>query len=163
YERGDDDVKASAAVLRAGQRAQRLYAIDEALAYFRAALEHGARDPAAIVGACEGIGDVQGFAGNYAEAAAGYRQALPALDRAGADDARADAYKHLGTVASLSGDTGMAVDYYERSLRLYEARGDVSGQANVLNNLGIVHRKDGRYPQALQAHTKALAIRERIG
>jgi adenylate cyclase len=241
YARGDDDGKASAALLRAGQRARRLYAIDEALASFRAALEHSAQDAAAIVGAWEGIADVEGFAGNYAEAAAGYRHALAALDpaddrgrsrllrklgvvhqitgdtpqalrnlteardvlstgadreqalvllelgqvywqqgsyahsretlleaaqraeRAGADDARADAYKHLGTVASLSGDTGMAIDYYQRSLQLYEARGDVSGQANAWNNIGIVHRKEGRYPEALQAHARALAIRERIG
>src|SRR3989475_183350 len=241
YARGDDDAKASAALLRAGQRARRLYAIDEALAYFRSALEHSAADPAASADAWEGIADVEGFAGNYAEAAAGYRHALAALDRtddrgrsrllrklgvvhqitgdtpealrtlteardvlstgadreqalvllelgqvywqqgsyeqsretlltaaqraerAGADDARADAYKHLGTVASLSGDTGMAIDYYERSLQLYEARADVSGQANVLNNIGIVRRKEGRYAEALLAHTKALAIRERIG
>ena len=241
YARGDDDAKASAALLLAGQRAQRLYAIDEALAYYRDALERSARDKEAIARACEGIADVQGFNGNYAEAEASYRQALTAVDRAddrgrsrllrklgvvhqitgdtpealkilteardvlspgadreealvllelgqvywqrgsyehsretllesvdraeraGADDARADAYKHLGTVASLTGDTGMAIDYYERSLQLYEARGDVSGQANVLNNIGIVHRKEGRYPQALEAHAKALAIRERIG
>jgi len=39
----------------------------------------------------------------------------------------------------------------------------VSGQANVLNNIGIVRRKDGRYAEALRAHAKALAIRERIG
>ena len=241
YARGDDDAKASAALLRAGQRARRLYAIDEALAYFRSALEHSTADPAASADAWEGIADVEGFAGNYAEAAAGYRHALAAHDpaddrgrsrllrklgvvhqitgdtpealrtltearevlsagadreqalvllelgqvywqqgsyeqsretlltaaqraeRAGADDARADAYKHLGTVASLGGDTGMAIDYYERSLQLYEARADVSGQANVLNNIGIVRRKEGRYTEALQAHAKALAIRERIG
>ena len=241
YARGDDDAKASAALLRAGQRARRLYAIDEAMAYFRSALEHSAADPAASAAAWEGIADVEGFTGNYAQAAAGYRQALAALDpaddrgrsrllrklgvvhqitgdtpqalrtltearevlssgadreqalvllelgqvywqqgsyeqskqtllmaaqraeAAGADDARADAYKHLGTVASLSGDTSMAIDYYERSLQLYEARADVSGQANVLNNIGIVRRKEGRYAEALGAHAKALAIRERIG
>ncbi|TMD68926.1 MAG: tetratricopeptide repeat protein, partial [Chloroflexi bacterium] len=241
YARGDDDPKASMALLAAGQRARRLYAIDEALAYFRAALEHSAKNPAGTLAAWEGIADVEGFAGRYAEAAAGYRQALAAVDpaddaarsrltrklgvvhlitgdmpaaiatlteardvlpaaadreqalvllelgqvywqqgsyersretlltaadraeRAGADDARADAYKHLGTVASLSGDTTMAIEYYERSLRLYETRGDVSGQANALNNIGIVHRKEGHYLEALQAHAKALAIRERIG
>ena len=62
YARGDDDAKASAALLRAGQRARRLYAIDEALAYFRAALERSAQDPAAIAGAWEGIADIEGFA-----------------------------------------------------------------------------------------------------
>lgn len=241
YERGDDDAKASTALLSAGQRARRLYAIDEARSYFKAALEHSARAPSAVVAAWEGIADVEGFAGKYPEAAAGYRQALAALDSAddkarsrllrklgvvhqitgdtpaalrtltearevlsaqadreqalvllelgqvywqqgsyresretlleaerraesaGADDARADAYKHLGTVASLTGNTTMAIDYYHRSLTLYQARGDVSGQANLLNNIGIVHRKEGRYPEALQAHASALAIRERIG
>jgi adenylate cyclase len=241
YARGDDDAKASASLLRAGQRARRLYAINEALAYFRSALEHSAQDPAASADAWEGIADVQGFAGNYAEAAAGFRQALAALapadaaarsrllrklgvvhqitgdtpaalrslaealdvlpagadreqalvllelgqvrwqqgayaqsrqrlleaveraERAGADDARADAYKHLGTVASLSGDTVVAIDYYARSLQLYEARGDVFGQANAWSNIGVVHRKEGRYPDALEAHARALAIRERIG
>src|SRR5213076_865485 len=86
--------------LRAGQRAQRLYAIDEALAYFRAALEHGARDPAAIVGACEGIGDVQGFAGN--------RQALAALDRAD-DRGRSRLLRKLGVVHQITGDTSQAL------------------------------------------------------
>src|SRR4029077_19322217 len=217
YASGDDAAKAWAALRRAGQRARRLYAIDEALAYFRSALEHSAQDPAASADAWGGIGDVEGFAGPYAGATAAYGHALAALDpaddrgrsrllrklgvvqqitgdtpqalrslaealdvlpagadreealvllelgqvhwqqgayeqsrqrlleaveraeRAGADDARADAYKHLGTVTSLSGDTRMAIDYYERSLQLYEARGDVSGQANVLNNIGVVH------------------------
>jgi tetratricopeptide (TPR) repeat protein len=57
----------------------------------------------------------------------------------------------------------MAINYYRDSLRLYEAREDISGQANAWNNIGIVHRKEGRYPDALQAHARALAIRERIG
>jgi class 3 adenylate cyclase/tetratricopeptide (TPR) repeat protein len=241
YARSDDVVNATAALLRGGERAQRLYAINEALAYFRAALERSQHDPAGMASAHEGIGDAQRFGGTYSGALASYRQALAAIDprdrsgqsrilrkvaivhqiqgdspqalqilteasevlpvgadgdealvllevgqiqwqqgsydlaretlgqaadradRAGANAARADAYKHLGTVSSLSGDTRVAFDYYQRSLQLYEAQTDVFGQANVLNNLGIVHRKEGRYPDALAAHFRALAIRERIG
>src|SRR2546429_268716 len=155
YARGDDDAKASAALLRAGHRAQRLYAIDEALAYFRDALERSGRDQAAVARACEGIADVQGFAGNYAEAEAGYRQALAALDPVD-DRGRSRLLRKLGVVHQITGDTPRALK------TMTEAR-DVLGQANVLNNIGIVHRKEGRYPQALQAHAKALAIRERIG
>src|SRR6202023_234655 len=109
------------------------------------------------------LGQVYWQQGAYAQSRETLLEAVDRAERASADDARADAYKHLGTVASLSGDTRMAIDFYERSLQLYEARGDVSGQANVLNNIGIVHRKDGRCPEALQAHARALAIRERIG
>src|SRR5207237_9781841 len=51
YARGDDEAKPAAALLRAGRRARRLYAIDEAMAYFRSALEHRAADPAASAAA----------------------------------------------------------------------------------------------------------------
>src|SRR5207237_5935033 len=64
YARGDDDAKASAALLRAGQRARRLYAIDEALAYFRSALEHSAADAAASAAAWAGIAHAEGVTGN---------------------------------------------------------------------------------------------------
>jgi tetratricopeptide (TPR) repeat protein len=109
------------------------------------------------------LGQVYWQQGSYEHSRTTLLEAAERAERAGADDARADAYKHLGTVASLTGDTSMAIDYYRRSLQLYQARGDVSGQANVLNNIGVVHRKEGRYPEALQAHANALAIRERIG
>jgi tetratricopeptide (TPR) repeat protein len=109
------------------------------------------------------VGQIQWQQGSYDLARETLGQAADRADRAGANAARADAYKHLGTVSSLSGDTRVAFDYYQRSLQLYEAQTDVFGQANVLNNLGIVHRKEGRYPDALAAHFRALAIRERIG
>src|SRR2546425_7401876 len=136
YARGDDDAKASAALLRAGQRAQRLYAIDEALAYFRAALEHSAGDPAAIVGACEGIGDVAGFAGSYAEAAAGYRQALAALDRADGRG-RSRLLRKLGVVHQITGDTPQALK------TLTEAREGLSPGADREEGLVLLEAGPG--------------------
>src|SRR5256884_741506 len=108
YARGDDVAKASAALLRAGQRARRLYAIDEALAYFKSALEHSTADPAASADAWEGIADVEGFAGNYAEAAAGYRHAIAAHDPAD-DRGRSRLLRKLGVVHQITGDTPEAL------------------------------------------------------
>ncbi len=241
YSRSEDDAKARRYLLLAGERAQRLFAKDEAISYFRGALERSADDADARALAHEGLGDVQRLAGLYGDAVASYAEALAArgpgecvarsgllrktgavqqlqgatvaaletlaraladlppdaereralvllevgqvrwqqgqLDDAianlkesiahaepvGADDARADAYRHLGTVQVLEGNAREGLRYYEQSLQLYEALGDVFGQANALNNIGIVNRKEGRYADALAAHERALAIRERIG
>jgi class 3 adenylate cyclase/tetratricopeptide (TPR) repeat protein len=240
YSRSENDSKARQYLLRAGQRAQRLYARDEALSSFTAALERSGDDPAARAAALEGIGDVQRLAGQYAEALASYGgalevrgpnehveranllrksgtvhqlqgnseaaleafrsaladlppeahreralvlievgdlrwrqgrfddaidslwQAIAHAEKSGADDARADALKHLGTVHVLKSDTAQALAFYDQSLALYKERGDLLGQANVFSNIGVVHRRDGRYGEAVAAHTRALAIREKI-
>src|SRR2546423_7720373 len=148
YARGDDDAKASAALLRAGQRARRLYAIDEALAYFRSALEHSAADPAASAAAWEGIADVEGFTGNYAEAAAGYRQALAALDPAD-DRARSRLLRKLGVVHQITGGTAQALRTLTEAREVLSPGADRQ-QALVLLELGQGYWQQGSYEQSKQ-------------
>ncbi len=241
YGHSDNDSKALHWLIRAGDRARRLFANQEALRHYAAALERSPHDSRARAVAHEGIGDIQRLAGSYTDAMASYEQALAArnpldqvgrshahrkigvvhqlqgatklavqsfdnalddlppdaereralalnelsqvrwhegryddaieslaeavdnAERAGADDARADAYKQLGTVHVLKGDNVQGLRYYEYSGQLYEALGDLFGQANAYSNIGVVHRRDGRYEEALTAHARALEIRTRIG
>ena len=58
YRRGEDDAKARTWLMRAGARAQRLYANTEALDYFGAAIERAGAEPAARAEAHEAVGDV---------------------------------------------------------------------------------------------------------
>jgi adenylate cyclase len=240
YGRSDNDAKALHWLVRAGDRARRLFANQEALRHYAAVLNRSAHDSNARAVAHEGIGDIQRLAGNYSEAMASYDQALAArspldvvarshvhrkigvvhqllgatqlalqsfdnaladlppeaareralalnelsqvrwhqgrydeaiqslteavehAERAGADDARADAYKQLGTVHVLKGDTAQGLHYYDYCRQLYEALGDLFGQANAYSNIGVVHRRAGRYEDALAAHARALEIRTRI-
>ena len=76
FARSDDDAKARHYLLRAAQRADHLYANDEALAYFRDVLERSEDDPEARAIAFEGIGDVQRRTGAYEEALASFASAL---------------------------------------------------------------------------------------
>jgi class 3 adenylate cyclase/tetratricopeptide (TPR) repeat protein len=161
YARGDDDAKASAALLRAGQRARRLYAIDEALAYFRSALERSAQDPAAVVGAWEGIADVEGFIGNYGEAAAAYRQALAALDPAD-DRGRSRLLRKLGVVHQITGDTAEALRTLTEARDVLSTGADRE-QALVLLELGQVHWQQGSYGQSREALLAAEQRAERAG
>lgn len=49
------------------------------------------------------------------------------------------------------------------SVRLYLQAGDQWGESQGYNTLGLIEADDGRYPEALEYHLKALAIRERTG
>lgn len=49
------------------------------------------------------------------------------------------------------------------SIRLFVQVGDQWGEAQGYNTLGLVEADDARYAEALEAHLKALAIRERTG
>jgi adenylate cyclase len=109
------------------------------------------------------IGQIRWQQGRYDEAVATLEMALAAADNAGADDARADVFKQLGTVYVVKGDSARALELYKLSLGLYAKLEDILGEANVNNNMGIVYRKDGLYGEALAAHERALAVRTRIG
>src|SRR5204862_2823102 len=58
YGRGDDDPKARVALVRAGRRAQRLYAKQEALSYFEQAVHRSADDRETRAEAHEAMGDI---------------------------------------------------------------------------------------------------------
>lgn len=51
----------------------------------------------------------------------------------------------------------------EESIRLYVEAGDRWGEAQGYNTLGLIEADAGRFVDALQAHLKALAIREKDG
>src|SRR5687767_12147987 len=76
YRNGDDDPKAVRWLVRAGQRAQRLYANAEALDYFRGAIARATNDSSAAAEAHEAIGDVYRVIGRYDDALKAYADAL---------------------------------------------------------------------------------------
>jgi class 3 adenylate cyclase/tetratricopeptide (TPR) repeat protein len=140
-----------------GATASALSTFDDALARLPAGVH---RERALIL---LEIGQIRWQQGRYDDAITTLEQALAAADDAGAEDARANVYKQLGTVYVVKGEAGRALDLYGKSLALYQKLEDILGEANVNNNMGIVYRKDGRYDEALAAHERALAVRTRIG
>jgi tetratricopeptide (TPR) repeat protein len=90
-------------------------------------------------------------------------QSIADAERAGDDDARAEALKQIGTVHSHRGELEKALGYFGESLAVYERIGDVLGEANVHNNMGLANRRWSRHAESVAAYRRALAIRERIG
>jgi adenylate cyclase len=147
YRRGDDDPKAVRWLLRAGHRAQRLYANAEALDYFRAAIDRSAGDPVGRVAGEEGVGDVLRVTGGYVDALASYHKALesiPSTDRL----SRGRLLRKTGVIQHLRGDTDAALRLFESLLADLPDDGR-SERARVLQNIGEVRWRQGRYDDAV--------------
>lgn len=158
FARSDDHQKSRMYLMQAGRRAQHLYASDEALSYFRAAIEHSADDPAVRVAALEGVGDVQRVAGAYAEATTSYEQAigdLPQEDIVGGARLR----RKIGAVRQLQGAIGAALEAFAQALDELPREAERE-RAAVLVEIGLVRWQQGRFEDAVRSLTEAIARAE---
>ncbi len=159
YGRSDNDQKARQYLLRAGLRAQRLYANDEALASYRAALGRSGDDKAARVMALDGIGDLQRLAGQYAEALASYGAALEAVLPA-ERVVRANLLRKTGSVHLLQGNSDTALGTFEVALNNLPPEAERE-RALVLIEMGNVRWRQGRFEDAVDRLMHAVEHAER--
>jgi adenylate cyclase len=161
YGRSEEDAKARYWSLRAGQRAQRLFARDEALAYYRQAVERAADDAGTRAAACEGIGDVERLAGKWAEALTAYDDAFAARDDGEAVE-RARLLRKKGVLSLHRGDPAGALAFFERAAGDLPA--DAAGErARILLDTGEVQWRRGEYDTAVATLSEAAGSAERAG
>jgi tetratricopeptide (TPR) repeat protein len=117
-----------------------------------------------LVGVVESIAKRQLSVKRYAEAEAGYRQALSLLENNPAGDARkkrtvaAVLWHQLGTVAQDQWQWPQAEDYYQKALAIFIEFNDRHEQAGTYHELGSVAQEQRQWPQAEDYFQKALAI-----
>jgi len=154
YRNGDDDPKAVRWLVRAGQRAQRLYANAEALDYFRGAIARATNDSSAAAEAHEAIGDVYRVIGRYDDALKAYADAL-ALRPDSDLVARARVTRKTGIVQQLRGNAEDALGIFERVLASIPAEA-ASDQARALLSLADLQFRRGNADIAIAQLGKAL-------
>src|SRR6266542_3239789 len=161
FGRSDDDRNARRYLLLAGQRAQRLYANDEALSYYAAALGRSADDPPSRAAAREGIGAVQRFQGKLAEAIESFEQAIAAL---GDTDARGCARleANIAAIHRLRGERERALDMLSTALATLPDDAD-GERALVYLELAETHWLQGGFDAAIASLELATAHAERAG
>src|SRR5439155_1310043 len=127
YRRGDDDPKARTWLLRAGHRAQQLYANAEAVDYFSAAIERSAGDPAERAGddagvaeALKQLGTVHGYRGDLAEALRYQVESLAAYERVGDLLGKANVQNNIGRTERRRSRHDAALDAYRDALAIRE-------------------------------------------
>jgi tetratricopeptide (TPR) repeat protein len=107
-------------------------------------------------------GVVEMSRGRYPEAGRAAREAVLLAQRAGQDDALAQAHLVLHGVEVFTGaNTGE--DHGARALALYERLGDLSGQAHAQNNIAMRLLLHGDWPEALGRFRQAARRFEQVG
>ena len=160
YRRGDDDPKAVHWLLRAGHRAQRLYANTEALDYFAAAVERASADSLGRADGLEALGDVLRVIGRYDDALARYAGALDAL---GATDpvSRGRVRRKSAVVRHIQGDVAGAAAVFGEVI---DALSDAPGErAHSLLAMGEIAWRSGRYDEAQERLEAAVTAAEAAG
>ncbi len=161
YRHGDDDPKAVRWLVRAGQRAQRLYANAEAVDYFRAAVDRSGADPDARAGAHEALGDVHRLTGRYDDALAAYAEAIRI--RVEMDVvALARVRRKSGLVQQLRGRAEEALDTFVDVLATLPP--DAAGErVRVQLNIADLQFRNGKADVAIEHLHTALRDAERSG
>ncbi|MFN2520501.1 MAG: adenylate/guanylate cyclase domain-containing protein [Candidatus Limnocylindria bacterium] len=159
YGRSDDDANARRFLLRAGQRAQHLYANAEALAYFESALARSADDSAARAAAHEGIGRIRRFEGKLAAAIDSFELAIADVgdtDPLGSSRLRV----RIAAVHRLRGEPERALEMLSAELSSLPEDAD-RDRALVLIELAETHWYQGGFTSAIPALERAIRHAER--
>jgi tetratricopeptide (TPR) repeat protein len=152
YERSDDHVRACRYLLKAGARAQRLFANDEALRSYDTALRL-AVDEGTRAGALEGLGDVRTTIGDLVRARDAYRDAHDRLTDA---IAKARLERKIGFTFQRAGDYPVALTWLERAQRSVGDSVEAEAAA-IWIELAHVAWRQGRYDEAVIAGEKGVA------
>jgi len=157
---GGDRERALAYSIKAGEKAKKLYANEEAITYYQRALEL-ARNEAELSTIYEGLGDVYSLLGRYDDAVGSYHSALDVggqqLDRRRA----AEINRKIGRVCERSGEYELALRYLEAGRRSLEAEGPSLEMARLDNSLAFVYIRQGRYDRAVELCQRSLEMIEK--
>lgn len=160
YERSDDRAKARTWLGRAGDRARSLYANDEALTSYRAALER-ATDDADSATILERIGDVQTLVGRYEDALVSYAAAR-ARTKAGDGSTLARLLRKSGSAQRWQGDYASALVTLSEAAATLGASGDPES-ARIALEIGMTDFHRGDYLAAKPMLAQGVELGQRLG
>jgi len=162
FGRSDNDPKALVWLMRAGDRARALFANEEALTSYRAALQRaadgeGERDAGTIL---QRIGDVLTLTGHYADALASFREAR---ERIGAPQPATSARLHrkVGLAFRLKGAYADAAAAFSQGLNALGSEDDLEA-ARIQIQVGQLHYRHGTHEAAVDASSTAVALAQRL-
>ena len=163
YGRSDNDPKALYWLVRAGDRAKALFANQEALALYAAALErtHAGDGPREAVSLLERMGDVQALIGRNDEAIASLRSAHDRTPNLVAADA-ARLLRKIGTALRIQGAYAEAAAVFAEALQVLPGEDDAEA-AQIRLQVGQLSWRTADYTAAQAALSKAVEIGSRLG
>jgi class 3 adenylate cyclase/tetratricopeptide (TPR) repeat protein len=168
YAESKDIDRALPYLIRAGQHAADRFANDEALRYYRQAVDFLLKTNAPLeqrIQLYNGLGSVQGFVADYDGAINSFRTALELARTAGRMPPRsvAEIMRRIGRVYERRSDYAEALHWLNASLAELErdpsaARSEE--RARILNDIGWVYYRRGEFDEAYQWRMRSLQMIE---
>lgn len=153
YQHADEKALAAEYFKLAGDHARTLYANAEALAHYRAALELGHPNAAALA---ESIGDMQTLLGDYAGALASYATAASLCEPV----ALASVEHKQGNVRHRRGEYAMAASHFQTALNTFLDTTPPAERARLFADWSLAARAMGQGEHARELASRALALAE---
>jgi len=168
YTLGKNYSKAYMYALQAGNKAMKLYAIEDAQNYYRTALESVemmkegtfTKEKMELMGR---IADLSSMVGDWDEGINYYKLLIPLAKREEDITRVAESYRKIGNIYRMRGKWDQANEYFNKSLNLAETLGDGVGVANAHRGLGYVHWRLGEYDDALEHYDEVVSNAKTAG
>jgi adenylate cyclase len=162
YARSPERDKALRYLALAGDRSRSLFAYDDAVAYYRQALEFAADDgPRAAIS--EKLGDTAYARGGLAEAREEWSRALALVERTGERRRAAELERKIGVAGWDAGERQGALDHLERGRASLGDDTDNAEAARLYQELGRIHFRLGNHEAATEWARRALGLGQRLG
>ncbi|MBI3912978.1 MAG: tetratricopeptide repeat protein, partial [Chloroflexi bacterium] len=169
YAESKDVTRALPYLIHAGQRAAGRYANDDALRYFRLAADFLTKTDASVeqrIGVYSGLGNAQGFAGDYEGALNSYLVALELIRTSAVPHSvksSPEIMRRVGRVYERRGDYAEAMHWLESALRELDRDSDSVKsveRVRVYNDIGWVHYRRAQFEEAYQWRMRSLQVVE---
>lgn len=138
--------------------------LNQSLYFFREALRlsRGQNDATGKASAIKGIGQVYLLLGFPNTAISYFNKAL-SVQRLAADRSSQTSTLISKGRSLVSRDATSAIKAFSEALFLKKQKRDPVSEAIIFNNIGLAYKQQKKFGRALEFHTKALALHDRIG
>jgi tetratricopeptide (TPR) repeat protein/KaiC/GvpD/RAD55 family RecA-like ATPase len=163
---GGDKEKARGYFLKAGEKAQKIYANAEAASYYQSALklleekEGEFQEKERVL---EQLGDIESLVGKYDACLKHWDEALLISTKLREKEKTATLHRKMANVLwDKIGDKEKAKEHHEEALKILEAMPESVELARVYKDEGHMLRRMGKFPEALRLEEKALGLAEKL-
>ncbi len=154
---------------KAAEKAIRVFAPEEALEYYKIALEALEKLEAtdenkeSMINLLNGMGEISYTLGDLNTGINYYDLAIKLCDETGNKSAKAELFANKGEVLSREGKWGAAVQSFEKSRIISEKLGDSHVVAKAYRGLGHVYWRFGDYDKATQYNNLSIQASMEVG
>jgi tetratricopeptide (TPR) repeat protein len=188
YYRGKVWNKAIYYLIRAAEKASNLYALSEAVEYYKFALEgldrleHSIYNNQLKIGILENIGSLGQVLGEWGNALNYYQQELKVIDEVNdfvqskkykpkkhgkinlnwLELKQVEAYRYIADIYRLESKWKLADKFYRQTLKIAEVVGDINNSAEAHRGMGYVHWRRGEHDKAIEHYDKCIEFGKKL-